>query len=199
MLTKKQRKILKVLEEFILKKGYSPSVRELGKELGLSSPATIHSYLLALERKGYIKRAGREIKILHTPLFFKEKIEIPLVGLVPAGYPKEVFENLGENIEIPEWISRGKSKKNLFCIQVEGKSMIDAYIDDGDIVILEKANTASSGEMVLALLDDGSVTLKRLKLEKDGIYLIPENPEFKPIKIENLKIIGKVIGVIRRY
>jgi repressor LexA len=199
MLTKKQKKVLNAIEEFIFEKGYSPSIRELGKKLGLSSPATVHNYLLALEKKGYIKRVERGIKIVSEPLFFKEKIEIPLVGLVPAGYPKEVFEDLEEKIEVPEWIARGKREESLFCIQVEGKSMVDAYIDDGDIVILEKTQTASSGEMVLALLDDGSVTLKRLRLEKNEVYLVPENPDFKPIKVEELRIIGKVIGVIRRY
>ena len=126
-------------------------------------------------------------------------MEIPLVGIVPAGYPKEVFEDLAEKIEIPEWITRGKNRENLFCIQVEGKSMIDAYIDEGDIVILEKTQTASSGEMVLALLDDNSITLKRLKLEKDKILLVPENPDFKSIEVKSLRIIGKVIGIIRRY
>ena len=199
MLTKKQRKVLNAIEEFIFEKGYSPSVRELGKKLGLSSPATVHNYLITLEKKGYIKRVKEGIRIIDKSLLFKEKIEIPLVGLVPAGYPKEVFEDMVEKIEIPEWIAREKSKENLFCIQIEGKSMIDAYIDDGDIVILEKTQTASPGEMVLALLDDGSITLKRLKSGKNGILLVPENPDFKPIKVENLRIIGKVIGVIRKY
>lgn len=200
MLTKKQKKVLNVLEEFVLEKGYSPSVRELGKKLGLSSPATVHNYLLVLEKKGYIKRIEkRGLELLKPPMFFKEKREIPLVGLVPAGHPKEVFENFAEKIEIPEWMARGKKEENLFCIQVEGKSMIDAYINEGDIVLIEKTQTASSGEMVLALLDDGSVTLKRLKLKKDGVYLIPENPDFRAIKVKELRIIGKVIGVIRKY
>jgi len=199
MLTKKQRKVLTTIEEFLYEKGYSPSIRELGKKLGLSSPATVYNYVITLEKKGYIKRTKRGIEITDKSSFFKKKMEIPLVGIVPAGYPKEVFEDLAEKIEIPEWITRGKNRENLFCIQVEGKSMIDAYIDEGDIVILEKTQTASSGEMVLALLDDNSITLKRLKLEKDKILLVPENPDFKSIEVKSLRIIGKVIGIIRRY
>ncbi len=93
----------------------------------------------------------------------------------------------------------GRKKGNIFCVQVEGKSMVDAYIDDGDRVLVERTNSAHSGEMVVAFLDDGSVTLKRLKVEKENIFLIPENRDFTPIKVTELRIVGRVIGVLRKY
>jgi repressor LexA len=93
----------------------------------------------------------------------------------------------------------GRKKGNIFCIHVDGKSMVDAYIDDGDWVLVERTNSANSGEMVVTLLDDGSVTLKRLKMKDGDIFLIPENPEFEPIKVKKLKILGRVIGVLRKY
>jgi repressor LexA len=123
-----------------------------------------------------------------------------LAGLVPAGLPKEVFDTSrsGETVEVPDWMV-GRKKGNIFCISVDGKSMVDAYIDDGDRVVVERTNSASSGEMVVALLDDGSVTLKRLKIADGDIFLIPESPEFEPIKVRELKILGRVIGVLRKY
>jgi repressor LexA len=123
---------------------------------------------------------------------------VPLVGFVPAGYPKEAFDISGEAVDVPDWMV-GRRKGNIFCISVEGKSMVDAYIDEGDRVLVERVNSANSGEMVVALLDDGSVTLKRLKLENGSIFLVPENPGFDPIKVKELKILGKVIGVLRKY
>ncbi len=123
---------------------------------------------------------------------------MPLVGLVPAGEPKEVFDISGEAVEVPDWMV-GRRKGNIFCIHVDGKSMVDAYIDEGDRVLVERTNSASSGEMVIALLDDGSVTLKRLKIEDGNVFLMPENPEFEPIKVRELRILGRVIGILRKY
>jgi len=123
---------------------------------------------------------------------------VPLAGLVPAGQPKEVFDVSGEAVEIPEWMV-GRKRGNVFCIRVDGKSMVDAYIDDGDWVLVERTNSANSGEMVVALLDDDSVTLKRLKMEDGNVFLVPENPEFKPIEVKELRVLGRVIGVLRKY
>jgi len=123
---------------------------------------------------------------------------VPLVGLVPAGHPKEVFDVSDEAMEVPAWMV-GRKEGNVFCIHVDGKSMVDAYIDDGDWVLVERTNSANSGEMVVTHLDDGSVTLKRLKMKDGDVFLIPENPEFEPIKVKELKILGRVIGVLRKY
>lgn len=105
---------------------------------------------------------------------------------------------MGEALDVPDWMV-GRKKGNIFCIHVEGKSMVDAYIDDGDRVLVERTNSASSGEMVVALLDDGSVTLKRLRLENGSVFLVPESPRFDPIKVKDLRILGRVIGVLRKY
>ena len=101
-------------------------------------------------------------------------------------------------MDVPAWMV-GRRRGNIFCIRVDGKSMIDAYIDDGDHVLLERTNTASSGEMVVAMLGDGSVTLKRLRQDDGRVYLMPENPAFQPIEAGDAKILGRVVGVLRKY
>jgi repressor LexA len=93
----------------------------------------------------------------------------------------------------------GRKRGNIFCIQVDGKSMVDAYIDDGDRVLVERTNSANSGEMVVAFLDDGSVTLKRLRIENGDVFLVPENSEFEPVRVKELRVLGRVIGVLRKY
>jgi len=139
-----------------------------------------------------------ELKLKGFPVLLENQTRVPLVGLVPAGEPREVFDVSGEVVEVPDWMV-GRKKGNIFCIHVDGKSMVDAYIDEGDRVLVERTNSASSGEMVIALLDDGSVTLKRLKIEDENVFLMPENPEFKPIKVRELRILGRVIGILRKY
>lgn len=101
-------------------------------------------------------------------------------------------------MDVPSWMV-GRRRGNVFCIRADGKSMIDAYIDDGDHVLMERTNTANSGEMVVAMLEDGSVTLKRLRRESGQVFLIPENPAFQPIEAPGAKILGRVIGVLRKY
>ena len=189
---------MKAIEDFVLEYGYSPTVRQLGEILDISSPSAVFKHILSLERKGYLERKRGEMKLKGFPSLLENQTRVPLIGLVPAGQPKEVFDASGEAVEVPEWMV-GRKKGNIFCTRVEGKSMVDAYIDDGDRVLVERTNSASSGEMVVALLDDGSVTLKRLKIEDGEIYLVPESPEFEPIKVKALKVLGRVIGVLRKY
>jgi repressor LexA len=121
-----------------------------------------------------------------------------VAGLVPAGGPREAFELSSEAMEVPAWML-GRRRGNIFCVRVDGKSMIDAYIDDGDHVLLERTANASSGEMVLAMLADGSVTLKRLRLEGGRVLLVPENPAYQPLEAADVRILGRVIGVLRKY
>ena len=123
---------------------------------------------------------------------------MPVAGLVPAGGPRESFDATGEAMDVPGWMV-GRRRGNVFCIRVDGKSMIDAYIDDGDHVLMERTNTANSGEMVVAMLEDGSVTLKRLRRDSGQVFLVPENPAFQPIEAPGAKILGRVIGVLRKY
>lgn len=190
MLTKKQKIFYDGLRDMISDRGYFPSVREIGRELGFSSPATVHSYLDKLKKKNKLKKSGSGWKVL------PDKYLVPLVGLVPAGSPFEIFEDLGEEIELPESIF-GNSEKVL-ALRVTGDSMKDAYIREGDIVVIKKCSQAESQEMVVAVLEDSSITLKRLKKEADKVYLVPENPDYEPI-FNPFQIAGKVIGVIRKY
>jgi repressor LexA len=197
-LTERQNKALKAIESFILEHGYSPTVRQLGKILGIAHPSAVFKHLLSLERKGYLERARGEVKLMGFPALAESQTRVPLVGLVPAGQPKEVFDVSGEAVEVPEWMV-GRRRGNIFCIRVDGKSMIDAYIDDRDLVLVERTNSANSGEMVVVLLDDDSVTLKRLKIEDGNVFLVPENPEFKPIQVKQLRVLGRVVGILRKY
>ena len=197
-LTDRQEKVLSAIRKFVLENGYSPTVRQLGEALDIVNPSAVFKHILSLEKKGYLERARGEMKLAGSPTPVESQTRVPLVGLVPAGRPREVFDVSDETMEIPEWMV-GRKKGNIFCIQVDGKSMVDAYIDDGDLVLVERTNSANSGEMVVTLLDDGSVTLKRLKMKDGEISLVPENPEFEPIKVKELKILGRVIGILRKY
>lgn len=196
-LTERQKRVLKAIENFILENGYSPTIRQLGKLLDIASPSAVFKHILSLEKKGCLEKVKGELRLRDSARLEKQ-IRVPLVGLVPAGEPKEVFDVSGEAVEIPDWMV-GRRKGNIFCIHIEGKSMVDAYIDDGDRVLVERTNSANSGEMVVALLDDDSVTLKRLRIDNGNIFLVPENPEFEPIKVKELRILGRVIGVLRKY
>ena len=197
-LTERQKSVLRAIEDFLLECGYPPTVRQLGELLRISNPSAVFKHLLSLEKKGYLKRREGKVSLAGFPAALESRVRVPLVGLVPAGEPKEAFDLSGEAIEVPEWMV-GRKRGNIFCIHVEGKSMVDAFIDDGDRVLIERTNAANSGEMVVAFLDDGSVTLKRLRIEKGDIFLVPESPEFAPIKVEQLRILGRVIGVLRKY
>lgn len=197
-LTERQQKVLKAIEDFILEHGYPPTIRQLGTLLNISNPSAVFKHILSLEKKGYLKRKEGKVRLTGFPALLENQTRVPLVGLVPAGEPKEAFDVSGEAVEVPEWMI-GRRKGNIFCIHVEGKSMVDAFIDDGDRVVIERTNSANSGEMVVALLDDNSVTLKRLRIEDGNIFLVPENPEFEPIKVKELRVLGRVIGVLRKY
>jgi repressor LexA len=197
-LTQRQAKALRAIEAFVLERGFSPTIRQLGKLLGIVNPSAVFKHVLSLERKGYLHRERGEMQLSGFPTPLDNQVKVPLVGVAPAGSPRDVFDSLGESVDVPEWMV-GRRRGNIFCIRVAGKSMVDAYIDDGDRVLLERTNTANSGEMVVARLDDGSVTLKRLRKENGSIFLVPENPEFKPIEVRELRVVGRVIGLLRKY
>jgi len=198
-LTPRQEGILKAVEGFILERGYAPTVRQIGRLLRIASPSAVFKHLASLEKKGYLTRDGGELRLPGLPAG-GARVRVPLAGLVPAGTPKEAFDVAPDAaVDVPDWMV-GRRRGNIFCIRVEGKSMIDAFIDDGDTVLLERTNTASSGEMIVGLLEDGSVTLKRFRREEDGrTILVPENPAYKPFEVQNLRVLGRVIGVLRKY
>jgi len=197
-LTERQRKVLEAIEDFILEHGYTPTIRQLGNLLRMANPSAVFKHILSLEKKGYVRRVDGEIRLAGFPASGEAQVKVPLVGLVPAGHPKEVFDVSGEGVDVPDWMV-GRKRGNIFCIHVDGKSMVDAYIDDGDRVLVERTNSANSGEMVVAFLEDGSVTLKRLRMENGNVFLVPENPKFDPIRVKELRILGRVIGVLRKY
>jgi repressor LexA len=197
-LTTRQRDILVFIESFILERGCGPTLRQIGARLRIASPSAVFKHVASLERKGCLRRERGELRLAARPSGAEGRVRVPLLGLVPAGAPRESFDVSGESMDIPDWMI-GRRRGNVFCIKVEGKSMIDAYIDDGDHVLLERTDSANSGEMIVARLADGSVTLKRLRREGERIFLVPENPAFTPFEVDDLRIVGRVVGVLRKY
>lgn len=200
-LTDRQRQVLEHIATSIRRSGIVPSVREIGHALGMRSPSTVHQHLTALERKGYIKRYGDRMRVLEVldrrVLPGNDDIvHVPLVGRVSAGLPILAQENIEEMIPVPRKIV-GWQDENCFLLTVRGDSMVHAGIFDGDIVIVRSQTTANPGEIVVALLGD-EATVKRLAYEGQRPYLLPENPRYSPIHDE-FEIIGKVVGLLRRY
>jgi repressor LexA len=190
MITRKQKKFLDALKEMVRIQGYFPSVREIAKQTDLSSPATVHAYLNRLHERGYL------VKHDHYWELVPDYSAVPLVGIVPAGNPLEVFAPMGEEVELPEWMVENSGETVAF--RVQGESMKDAYIQEGDIVIVKRVYDAAAGEMVVALLEDSSLTLKRLKRKGKKVWLKPENPDYEAIEAP-FQVVGKVVGVLRRY
>ena len=201
-LTKKQGEVLKFVKEFMVSHGYPPTVREIGEALGLSSPATTHSHLKGLEEKGYIRKNGsknRAIELLVDNEYAKkteEIVEVPLLGKITAGNPIEAIENPGEYFSLPAYLI--PKQKEVFTLKVSGESMINAGIYDGDIVIVERCNTARNGEIVVAMTDENEVTLKTFYKEDGYFRLQPENDTMKPFIFKNITILGKAIGLYRK-
>src|SRR6266700_64417 len=202
-ITKRQRQVYDFLYEFIQRNGYSPSFEEIGGGLGLSSLATVHKHISNLEKKGLLKRdynRSRSIDVLPIRGIFKrtQKSEpgLPLMGRIAAGQPIEAVEN-------PETISLGDitRSKDVFVLQVKGESMKDEHIVDGDYVLVEKAESARDGEIVVALVDGTEATLKRFYREGSNIRLQPSNTAMKPIMVpaKSVQLQGRVIGVLRKY
>ena len=201
-LTNKQSVILQVLKKLIAKNGYPPTVREIGEEAHLSSPATIHFHLTKLEEKGYIKKndnKNRTIEIL-VPNEYLEKdenvVEVPLLGKVTAGSPIEAIEMPDEYFALPANLIT--IKNDVFTLTVSGESMINVGIYDGDILIVERRNTAKNGETVVAMNDNNEVTVKTFYKENGYFRLQPENDTMDPIILKEVTILGKVIGLYRK-
>ncbi len=203
-LYKKQKQILDFISQYIQLNGYSPTLQEIAISMNLSSLATVHEHLQALEKKNIIKRydgAVRGIEILE-PMFNSSlsAIELPLVGYIAAGQPIEAVENNLATVMVSSDIV--SKTKRCFVLQVKGDSMIDMGIFDGDHVVIQQQNVANDGQIVVALIDNEFATLKTFYKEKDGqIRLQPANPNMDPIYVDarSLQIQGVVTGVIRRF
>ncbi len=202
-LTDRQKDILDVIKQAIAKNGYPPTVREIGAKIGLSSSATTQFHIKKLEEKGYIKKnatKNRTIELLVPNEYIEndEKIvSVPLLGKVTAGNPIEAIEMPDEFFSIP--ISLIPSKKEVFTLKVSGESMINVGIYDGDIIIVQRQNTANNGDTVVAMTEENTVTVKTFYKEKDYIRLQPENDYMLPIILPNCTILGKVIGLYRKF
>lgn len=201
-LTGRQDFILKVLKKLIAKNGYPPTVREIGEEAHLSSPATIHFHLKKLEEKGYIKKGdnkNRTIEILVPNEYLNKNdsvVDVPLLGKVTAGTPIEAIETPDEYFSLPTNLFN--TKNEIFTLKVSGESMINVGIYDGDILIVERKNTARNGETVVAMNADGEATVKTFYKENGYFRLQPENDTMDPIILKEVTILGKVIGLYRK-
>lgn len=199
-LNKKQFEILEFIKRELNKKGYPPSLREICKAVNLKSTSTVHGHLERLEKKGFIRRDAtkpRAIEVLDGSSFTyfkKELAELPVVGKVTAGQPILAQENIEDFFPVPvEFVGNNAS----FILIVKGDSMVDAGIFDKDYVIVSQQSYANNGDIVVALLDD-EATIKRFYKENGYFRLQPENKLYKPLIVENLIILGKVIGVFRK-
>ena len=209
ILTKREKDILKYIQKNVENKGYPPSVREIGKAVGLSSTATVHGYLAKLTERGYIKKEnqkGRTLKLLkgadnkevvkENKNYYtsRELVDVPVIGKITAGEPILAVENITDTFPIPiDFVGNSES----FMLTVRGESMIEAGILDGDYILVKRQNTARNGEIVVALIGD-EATVKTFYKEKDHIRLQPENSTMDPIIVPNCKILGKVGGVFRK-
>ena len=208
-LNRREKSILNFIEKQVNEKGYPPSVREIGKAVGLSSTATVHGYLAKLAEKGYIKKEdqkGRTLRLLkgadnkekvkEDKNFYsgREMVEVPVIGKITAGEPILAVENITDTFPIPiDFVGNSES----FMLTVRGESMIEAGILNGDYILVKKQNVANNGEIVVALIGD-EATVKTFYKEKDHIRLKPENSTMDPIIVPTCEILGKVCGVFRK-
>lgn len=204
-LTPRQQAILDFIKDAVAKRGYPPSVREIGEGVGLRSSSTVHAHLLKIEEKGYIRRdpaKPRAIEIiasdpppsLPSQIQPAEMISVPVLGRVAAGQPILAEENIDDYLNIPvDFAKKGASQ---FCLRVKGDSMIDAGILDGDTVLVRQQNSAENGEIIVAMLDE-EATVKRFYRLQDKVKLQPENPRYEPIYSREVAILGKVVAVFR--
>ena len=217
----RKQKILDSIARTVAERGYPPSVREIADAVGLASTSAVHHHLIALEREGLLERGQHSSRALRltrqgeaeldraprrvpvpmsrvTPFRMpveRDVLALPVLGEIAAGQPIEAYEDGAESLDVPRSM---QARDDSYVLRVRGKSMIDALIDDGDYVVVQPQATARDGDIVVALLEDNGVTLKRFFREKDRIRLQPANAEMEPIFATEVQIQGKVVGVIRK-
>jgi repressor LexA len=197
-LTKRQSEIFQFIRRYLGKYGYPPTVREIGKAVGLHSSSTVHAHLANLEKAGLLRRDPSKPRAIELLVDRARKAirkpGLPLVGSVTAGQPVLAEENIEEYVEVPSLIG---VEGDEYVLRVRGDSMKDAGIVDGDFAVVRPTKAASNGEIVVVLLED-EATVKRFYKEKDHVRLQPENGAMKPIRSRDAQVLGKVIGVLRK-
>lgn len=202
-LTNKQSEILTVIKKLMAENGYPPTVREIGKMAHLNSPATIFFHLTKLEEKGYISKGNGKNRTLSllVPNEYEEQneniVSVPLLGKVTAGTPIEAIEIPDEFFSLPANLI--PKHKDVFTLKVSGESMINVGIYDGDILIVERKSTANNGDTVVAMNNENEVTVKTFYKEEDHFRLQPENDYMEPIILKEVTILGKAIGLYRKF
>lgn len=197
-LTKRQKEILDFIREYLQSEGYAPSLEEIGARFGLSSVATVHKHVQNLVEKGLLRKAwnrSRSIELVDSDS--AGAVEVPLYGSVAAGAPIEAVAT-SDSVSVPaEMVGR----KQCFALRVQGDSMIDDHIVDGDVVLLESRKQPHNGETVVALVRREEVTLKRFRLDGPTVTLIPANPRLEPMQFpaEDVEVQGVVVGLLRHY
>jgi repressor LexA len=214
----RKQKIIECIARTVAERGYPPSVREIADAVGLASTSAVHHHLTALEREGLLERGSHSSRALRltsrgeaeldaaprraasrvTPFRMpveRDVLALPVLGEIAAGQPIEAYDDGAESLDVPRSM---QARDDSYVLRVRGKSMIDALIDDGDYVVVQPQATARDGDIVVALLEDNGVTLKRFFREDDRIRLQPANAEMEPIYATEVQIQGKVVGVIRK-
>lgn len=215
----RKQKILECIARTVAERGFPPSVREIADAVGLASTSAVHHHLMALEREGLLERGSRSSRALRltsrgeaelesgsrpsamarvTPFRMpveRDVLALPVLGEIAAGQPIEAYADGAESLDVPRSM---EARDDSYVLRVRGKSMIDDLIDDGDYVVVQPQATARDGDIVVALLEDNGVTLKRFYREQDRIRLQPANAEMEPIYATEVQIQGKVVGVIRK-
>lgn len=205
VLYKKERELLQFLAQFQRQHGYSPTLKEIAESTGHRSVSTIHAIIRTLVEKGYIQKVdgnSRVLKILHenvasVTMTVLPSIDLPLMGYIAAGKPLEPHTDANATFQVSASLISGK--KTAYVLQVKGESMIEDGILDGDYVVIEKVHEATSGEIVVALVDDNLATLKRFYKDGDRIILKPANSSMDPIYPKSLRIQGRVVGLVRKF
>lgn len=217
----RKQKIIECIARTVAERGYPPSVREIADAVGLASTSAVHHHLITLERDGLLERGSHSSRALRltargeaeiagphlvparvprrvTPFRMpveRDVLALPVLGEIAAGQPIEAYADGAESLDVPRSL---QARDDSYVLRVRGKSMIDALIDDGDYVVVQPQATARDGDIVVALLEDNGVTLKRFYREQDRIRLQPANAEMEPIYASEVQIQGKVVGVIRK-
>ncbi len=198
ILPAQKQKIFQYLKDFIHEHGFAPTLSEIARHFRVSSLATIHEHLEFLESHGFIRREGRSMVIPHLNHELEKisAVSVPIVGLITAGAPIEAIEDREAELPVPKEIVKNK---NAYILKVRGDSMVESLIADGDYVICQKTEYAKDGDTVVAMLEDGTATLKKFFKTKSLIRLQPANKKYKPLYANNVVIQGKVLGIIRKF